>query len=129
MTIGANQLSIQVPANALPGTTYARFRIADAADHVTGPTGRADSGEVEDYKIQIAPLQLINEVLFNPVGNDTGREYLELRGNPNATIPSGVYLIAVDGDGAAGTVEFTYNLGGLQYTRQDADFINAVKHG
>lgn len=115
MTIGANQLSIQVPANALPGTTYARFRIADAADHVTGPTGRADSGEVEDYKIQIAPLQLINEVLLNPVGNDTGREYLELRGNPNATIPSGVYLIAVDGDGAAGTVEFTYNLGGLQY--------------
>jgi len=47
---GIQNLMVTVPANAVLGTTYARFRIAGAP-----PTssGSATSGEVEDYEIEI----------------------------------------------------------------------------
>lgn len=49
---------------------------------------------------QIISAQLyINEVLISPPGTDFPNEYIELRGVPNSTIPSGTYLITVDGDG------------------------------
>ena len=40
----------------------------------------------------------INEVLFNPPGGDAPNEYIELRGAPNATIPTGTYLVNIEGD-------------------------------
>ncbi|MGN8551424.1 UNVERIFIED_CONTAM: GEVED domain-containing protein [Microbacterium sp. SLM126] len=46
-------LSWTVPAGTTPGNTYARFRAAYGT--VVGPTGREDSGEVEDYRVAIAP--------------------------------------------------------------------------
>ncbi|MCA8998057.1 MAG: cadherin domain-containing protein [Planctomycetaceae bacterium] len=115
LTAGDNSLSFLVPATASTGTTYARFRIADSAAHVTSPTGKADSGEVEDYQVEISPLQLISEVLFDPAGADTGNEYIELRGEAGTTIADGTYFIAVNGDNASGNVEFVYNLSGLAY--------------
>jgi uncharacterized repeat protein (TIGR01451 family) len=42
-----------VPANVQPGFTYARFRIGYTASQVETPTGLADSGEVEDYRLVI----------------------------------------------------------------------------
>ncbi len=42
-----------VPANVQPGFTYARFRIGYTAGQVEVPTGLADSGEVEDYRLAI----------------------------------------------------------------------------
>jgi large repetitive protein len=49
-TGGSATLTPTVPAGALPGTTYARFRCASAS---TGPTGPTADGEVEDYAISI----------------------------------------------------------------------------
>ncbi len=116
LTVGQNGFVIDVPADALPGQSYARFRIADAADQVTGPTGKADSGEVEDYAVTINTAQQISEVFFNPSGTvDTGAEYIELRGTPNAVIPQGTFFVAVDGEATKGTIEFVYNLSGLSY--------------
>lgn len=43
----------------------------------------------------------INEVLTNPNGSDTGNEYFELRGAPNASL-SGYYLLSVEGGGTTG---------------------------
>ena len=43
--------SYTIPAGAVSGTTYARFRLMN--DYVTGPTGWACEGEVEDYKVSI----------------------------------------------------------------------------
>jgi Ca2+-binding RTX toxin-like protein len=45
---GANQLKIDVPANAVSGTSAARFRLSTVGG--LGPTGAAEDGEVEDYR-------------------------------------------------------------------------------
>jgi hypothetical protein len=44
-------LTPTVPANAIPGTTYARFRCSSAGN--LGPTGAAADGEVEDYAVGV----------------------------------------------------------------------------
>ena len=43
------ELQVDVPANAIVGNTFARFRFGSMA----GPTGHAEYGEVEDYMINI----------------------------------------------------------------------------
>lgn len=50
---GINTFNVTVPATAVTGTTYARFRIANQTG--LGVTGLAASGEVEDYQVQVAP--------------------------------------------------------------------------
>lgn len=48
---GENELAILVPESAVAGTSYARFRFSSEGD--LSPTGLAQDGEVEDYKVQI----------------------------------------------------------------------------
>ncbi|MBW1817192.1 MAG: hypothetical protein JRJ60_08525, partial [Deltaproteobacteria bacterium] len=48
---GSNNFSYSIPADAVPGTTYARFRLSSAGS--LAPTGSAADGEVEDYKVTI----------------------------------------------------------------------------
>jgi hypothetical protein len=48
---GTTNLQVNVPANAVVGSTYARFRYSPTAG--LGPRGEADLGEVEDYQIDI----------------------------------------------------------------------------
>ncbi|MCG8456051.1 MAG: GEVED domain-containing protein [Holophagales bacterium] len=43
--------AIPVPANAVPGFTYARFRCSSAGGD--GPDGPAADGEVEDYRLEV----------------------------------------------------------------------------
>ncbi len=52
---GSNQLKVQIPTNAKPGATYARFRLS--REGVKDYFGLAADGEVEDYLIQIAVPQ------------------------------------------------------------------------
>lgn len=47
-------LTWSVPPGSTPGNTYVRLRIGYTAAQVESPTGRADSGEVEDYPITLA---------------------------------------------------------------------------
>ncbi len=54
---GENQLTFKVPPMAQLGDSFARFRLSTAGD--TAPTGAADDGEVEDYKITIQPRQSV----------------------------------------------------------------------
>jgi subtilisin family serine protease len=48
---GRNLLSFSIPAGAKPGTTFARFRLSSLGG--LSPTGIAEDGEVEDYKINL----------------------------------------------------------------------------
>ena len=48
---GANNLVINVPANAQVGNTFARFRLSRHGGLL--PTGYAQDGEVEDYQVEI----------------------------------------------------------------------------
>jgi hypothetical protein len=70
----------------------------------------------------VAPAQVyINEIFFNPpnppLGEDSTREYIEIRGTPNMSLANH-YLIFVDSDinngqfpGSAGVIEGIFNLG------------------
>ncbi|MDX1998742.1 MAG: IPTL-CTERM sorting domain-containing protein [Thermoanaerobaculia bacterium] len=49
-------LTPTVPATALPGFTYTRFRCSTVA--VAGPTGTAADGEVEDYRLAVSGTDL-----------------------------------------------------------------------
>lgn len=57
---------------------------------------------------------VLNEILFNPPGNDLPNEYIELRGTPNYVLPSGTYLVAVEGDAEnnPGAIENVFDLSG-----------------
>lgn len=54
LVAGPNNLTVNVPLGALFGDSYARFRFSTAGG--LAPTGAANDGEVEDYRIQISPL-------------------------------------------------------------------------
>ncbi len=49
---GPHSISVQVPADAVPGRTFARFRINSKHPDLP-PDGPADDGEVEDYEVII----------------------------------------------------------------------------
>ncbi|MEM1224665.1 MAG: VCBS repeat-containing protein [Planctomycetota bacterium] len=51
--IGENVLTFDVPADALAGTTYARFRVSTSGG--LGHGGAAADGEVEDYAVTMIP--------------------------------------------------------------------------
>ena len=51
VTNGINKLYPTVPAWAIPGQTFARFRLSTASG--LGPTGPAPDGEVEDYRVTV----------------------------------------------------------------------------
>jgi hypothetical protein len=52
--LGPNVLPFLVPADAVAGTTYARFLFNSTGG--LAPTGLADDGEVEDYQISISSV-------------------------------------------------------------------------
>ncbi|MBK8900438.1 MAG: carboxypeptidase regulatory-like domain-containing protein [Anaerolineaceae bacterium] len=54
VTSGNTNLNVSVPATAVSGTTYARFRLSTATG--VGPAGTAVDGEVEDYQVQLMNL-------------------------------------------------------------------------
>jgi len=64
---GIVSLNITVPATAVTGPTFARFRFGPS---VTGPTGLASYGEVEDYMIIInSPTAVtLRELVARPAG-------------------------------------------------------------
>ncbi len=72
---GTNTFDIAVPATATVGTTYARFRIANQAG--LGFDGLADSGEVEDYQVQVAAGQA-DLAITKDDGSDTYRPGLDV---------------------------------------------------
>lgn len=56
----------------------------------------------------------INELLFNPPFGDLTNEFVELRGVPNYVLPSGTYLVGVEGDAEhnPGTIQNRFDLSG-----------------
>ena len=64
---GTVNLSITVPADTVAGPTFARFRFGP---NVTGPTGLAAYGEVEDFKVTISDPTAVTlrELVARPAG-------------------------------------------------------------
>ena len=68
---GNNTITFAVPAAAALGDTYARFRLNSSAAGLA-PTGAADDGEVEDYKVTIYDTLVIDvgDHLLGPEATD-----------------------------------------------------------
>ena len=86
-------------------------------DSFTYTATNAAGSDTATVNITVADTSAIyiNEVLFNPPGTDAPNEYIELRGTPSTTIPTGTYLVAIEGDAAdnPGDVQTIINLSGL----------------
>ncbi|MBD2682122.1 MULTISPECIES: DUF4347 domain-containing protein [Nostoc] len=73
----------------------------------------------EDETYEPVPPQpiLINEILFDPPGTDSPKEYIELRGTPGAILAPGTYLVGIEGDSGttSGAVQDIFDLSGKQF--------------
>ncbi|MEM8677964.1 MAG: NF038122 family metalloprotease [Planctomycetota bacterium] len=65
---GLNQLNVDVPADAVEGDTYARFRFSSVAG--LGFDGLATDGEVEDYLVSVTTNTWHNSTNPTDVNND-----------------------------------------------------------
>ncbi len=75
--VSSGTLSVNVPAGAMVGNTYARFRYS--SDTGLTHTGAASDGEVEDYQIAIAPGTItISGRVFEDMnyGGGAGRNFV-----------------------------------------------------
>lgn len=57
LSAGLNMLQFTIPADAVMGDAYSRFRCSSAGG--LSPTGAAADGEVEDYRNQTVPVHLL----------------------------------------------------------------------
>jgi hypothetical protein len=94
LAAGVNSLSFAVPAGAVQGATYARFRCT--TDGAVGPAGQAADGEVEDYPVAIDPPADFGDA------PDPGYPTLAANDGASHQLGSGVYLgscVDAEGDG------------------------------
>ncbi|NLS97701.1 MAG: hypothetical protein GXX96_36640 [Planctomycetaceae bacterium] len=92
---GENTIRFDVPSWAVPGETYARFRLS--TDGVSSPAGPAADGEVEDYRVSVEPAAA-GSGFFVP------REPLNGQMAPNAMIAADI-----DGDGDTDVVSASHD--------------------
>ena len=77
LTTGTHRFSVPVPANAVPGVSYARFRFGYERDIL--PTGPATAGEVEDYRVVIlSDTPDARDDAYTIVGNSTANQLMVL---------------------------------------------------
>ncbi|MGI9467779.1 MAG: GEVED domain-containing protein, partial [Rubripirellula sp.] len=63
VNVGLNELTFELPTDAVLGETFARFRVSSAGG--LAPRGAANDGEVEDYRLEITPnLQELTRVYW-----------------------------------------------------------------
>ncbi|NND98981.1 MAG: cadherin-like domain-containing protein, partial [Pirellulaceae bacterium] len=73
LATGTYTIPVSVPASAVVGTTYARFRYSQTSG--LGVGGAADTGEVEDYSFQIlAEAEIANADEFNVSRNSLSNQ-------------------------------------------------------
>lgn len=115
LVVGSNSgLSFTVPATAVSGETFARFRLDTAGG--LAPTGLASDGEVEDYKVAIAPPTVMfdSSVASPSAPEDAGT--LVLAGAVRLSNPSSLEV----------TVEIELNAGSTATLTDDFSFTPAT---
>jgi hypothetical protein len=95
LVAGVNSLTFPVPAGAVPGDTFARFRCT--TDGVVAFTGAATDGEVEDYLVTIGAAQEID--VQRPAGTTIADGGADVAGNRVVGTVTLTYTI----DNTAGT--------------------------
>jgi hypothetical protein len=111
-----------IPATALSGPTYARFRIyrtEPGVDVLPSPTGYGEEGEVEDYRIEIEPGpdtppsgNLITGIKFNDLDGDGLWE----PGDGESSLPGWTIWLDTNNDGTPDQTTQTNSQGGFEFT-------------
>ncbi|HPU07206.1 MAG TPA: GEVED domain-containing protein [Thermogutta sp.] len=117
LVAGSNALTFRVPAEAVLGRTYARFRLSSTG--VDAPTGFAPDGEVEDYAVDITEslVQVVKQgrrvIVNGGAGNDqfelstsSGSHSLLVNGTLYTYAVADVDEITIDGQGGSDSVVF-----------------------
>jgi len=104
---GANVLTFNVPAEALLGTTFARFRLSTAG--VDAPTGYAPDGEVEDYAVNITT----STTQVSKQGRRVIVTGSALNDNISVSTVGNVHLIVVNG------TNYSYNVSDIDEVQFD----------
>ncbi|WP_037299244.1 Calx-beta domain-containing protein [Runella limosa] len=114
LVAGANTIPVNVPAGAILGTSFARFRVSTAGG--LSPTGFAADGEVEDYQVSILNNQFsINDVSITEGNSGTTNLTYTINRTSNATASSVSYAIT-GGTATSGSDYQTFALGTINFT-------------
>ncbi len=89
---GDNVIPFDIPAGSTPGATFARIRVS--TDGKLTPTGEAQDGEVEDYKLTLID-KTTNPNIVVPAINATGQIDVMLDGDSLVLQQSGKTLLKV----------------------------------
>jgi hypothetical protein len=123
---GPNDLTISVPLDAIPGATFARFRLSTEQDLAVG--GGATDGEVEDYRVELLPL--VRYALQLNYANSAQQLFRDGVGQyfvtPGLEITAEVYVSDVRSVGAAGVrqafVDLVSSSDLIQWSAQSLEF-------
>lgn len=112
VAVGTLNLSIPVPATAIVGPTFARFRVCTsnaATDNCNTPRGTVQSGEAEDYRFTVSRKLLLRKITLGGAGGPFGFALTNTaQTTGSVTTAAAGAPTQVDGDtGAAGTQVFT----------------------
>ena len=106
--------NLTAPSWAVPGVTYARFRLSTSGG--LSPTGEASAGEVEDYRVEIVANPWQNSPNQYDVNNDGGVSPIDalllinyINAGPTNPLPlpkpAGYPFYDVSGDGNADALD------------------------
>jgi len=114
LAVGSNTISVNVPAGASVGTSYARFRVSNAGG--LSPTGAATEGEVEDYQVSILDNQFsINDVSIAEGNSGTTNLIYTISRTTNSAASSVDYAIT-GGTATSGSDYQTFASGTINFT-------------
>lgn len=101
---GTVNLNVPVPATAIIGPTFARFRVCTnntALDNCSTPVGTVQSGEVEDYQFQVSRKLTLNKITAGIAGGAFGFT-LTNTGQTTGTVTTAAANTATQVDGDTG---------------------------
>jgi uncharacterized repeat protein (TIGR01451 family) len=107
VAVGTVNLNIAVPAGAVIGPTFARFRVCTSSaataplDNCNTPVSTVQSGEVEDYQFQVTRKVLLNKITTGIAGGPFGFA-LTNTGQTTGTVTTAAANTATQVDGNTG---------------------------
>ncbi|MEM6469999.1 MAG: Ig-like domain-containing protein [Planctomycetota bacterium] len=111
---GTTELSIDVPADAAVGTTYARFRYSPTPGLDVG--GDADAGEVEDYQLEVQTQAAVAVDDEFSVSRNSLSNVLDVLANDFDTALNPLTIIQLNTAGTQGIVSIATDGRSLLYT-------------
>ncbi|TWU33713.1 Ig-like domain-containing protein [Novipirellula artificiosorum] len=107
-------VNVPVPAGAVVGDTYARFRISQSSG--IGAAGFVDTGEVEDYRVSILPSSNVaNDDMATVSRNSVGNQLFPLA-NDFETSLNPLTIVSLNNNGTQGTVRVSDDGRSVFYT-------------